>query len=300
MRNEGGIIPKCNLLIRDGEIAADCIAGRMENYEQSLSNGYSRRNFYKISLLTKGEGILYYADQIVTIKDHTLVFTNPMIPYAYESHTAEREHGFFCLFTNEFINGQLRGEHIAGSPLFKVSGTHALIPDQQTSLFLASVFERLTQEVQSTHCKPELLRAYLQLIIHEALKIEPSPKNVVNNSSVVRLTDLFLHLLDTQFLNLAPGEGPELQNANQYATQLSVHPNHLNRVLKASTGKSTTEHIAERMMIEARSRLLHGEQNISEIAYSLGFNHPSNFQTFFKRHAGQSANTFRKLNAANS
>lgn len=300
MKNGGIGIANCNLVIQGAGIPGGCYAGRMEDYVPSQNHDYSRRNFYKISLLTKGKGIFHYADHTITIKNHTLVFINPMIAYAYESFAQEKECGFFCLFTDEFINGQLRDEHIANSPLFKVGGTHALIPDDQTSSFLVSVFERLTAEAQSPDCKSELLRAYIQLIIHEALKIDPPQKHAVNNSASIRLTDLFLHLLDSQFLNLRPGEGPELQNVQEYAAQLSVHPNHLNRVLKAATGKSTTDHITERLMSEARIMLLHGEHNIAEIAYSLGFNHASNFQIFFKRHTGLSANSFRKLNAANS
>jgi AraC family transcriptional regulator, transcriptional activator of pobA len=300
MNNGSKEIANCNLVIQGVGIPGGCYAGRMEEYTQSQNHAYSRRNFYKISLLTKGKGILNYADHTVTIKNPTLVFINPMISYSYESFAEEKERGFFCLFTDEFINGQLRDEHIANSPLFKVGGTHTLIPDDQTSSFLVSVFERLTAEAQSLNCKAELLRAYIQLIIHEALKVAPPQNHAVSNSASVRLTDLFLHLLDSQFLNLIPGQGPELQNAQEYAAQLSVHPNHLNRVLKAATGKSTTAHITERLMSEARTLLLHGEYNIAEIAYSLGFNHASNFQIFFKRHTGLSANSFRKLNAANS
>lgn len=128
----------------------------------------------------------------------------------------------------------------------------------------------------------------------------PQQKTAVFNASKLRLTDLFLKLLDTQFMQNAANHSPDLWNAQQYALHLSVHPNHLNRVLKVATGKSTTQHISERILSEAKSRLLHGNQNIAELAYSLGFGHASNFQVFFKRHTGQSANAFRKQHAANS
>jgi AraC-like DNA-binding protein len=118
--------------------------------------------------------------------------------------------------------------------------------------------------------------------------------------SKLRLTDLFLKLLDTQFMQPESSHNANLWNAQQYALQLSVHPNHLNRVLKATTGKSTTQHIAGRILSEAKSGLLRGNQNIAELAYSLGFGYASNFQVFFKRHTGQSANAFRKQHAANS
>lgn len=300
MKTRLNYIRQDSLAIPNAAAETGYFAGKMENYSSSLSKGYSRRNFYKISLLVKGEGTLYYTDQEVLIKGYTLIFTNPMIPYAYESHAMESEQGYFCLFTEEFINGQLREGQLANSPLFKVGGTHSLPLDEKTAIFISNVFERLTDEAQSQECKPDLLRAYMQLIIHEALKMEPQQKSGAANTSKLRLTDLFLKLLDVQFMQNAPNRGPDFFNAQQYALQLSTHPNHLNRVLKAATGKSTTQHISERMLSEAKSRLLHGNQNIAELAYSLGFGHASNFQAFFKRHTGQSANTFRKQHAANS
>jgi AraC family transcriptional activator of pobA len=47
--------------------------------------------------------------------------------------------------------------------------------------------------------------------------------------------------------------------------------NHLNKVLKENTGKTTTEHIASRIIQEAKILLKQTDWNISEIAYSLGF-----------------------------
>lgn len=136
MKTRRNDIQECNLIIPKAIAEIGYFAGKMGNYTSSLSKDYSRRDFYKISLLTKGEGILYYTDQEVHIKGYTLLFTNPMIPYAYESYSKEREQGYFCLFTNEFINGQLREGELAGSPLFKVGGTHALPLDEKTAIFL--------------------------------------------------------------------------------------------------------------------------------------------------------------------
>jgi len=74
-----------------------------------------------------------------------------------------------------------------------------------------------------------------------------------------------------------------LRTAKDYAERLAVHSNHLNKVLKESTGKTTTEHISSRLIQEAKILLRQTDMNISEIAYSLGFEQLSHFSSFFKK-----------------
>jgi len=86
----------------------------------------------------------------------------------------------------------------------------------------------------------------------------------------------------------------KLKTANEFAVQLNVHTNTLNRALKESTGKTTTEWIAERMTKEAKALLQLSNWDIAEIAYSLGFEHSSNFIIFFKKQTDITPLQFRK------
>jgi len=72
-----------------------------------------------------------------------------------------------------------------------------------------------------------------------------------------------------------------------------VHVNHLNKVLKETTGKTTTEIISGRVLQEAKILLKQTDWNISEIAWSLGFEQLSNFSNFFRKHTSQAPNGFR-------
>lgn len=69
----------------------------------------------------------------------------------------------------------------------------------------------------------------------------------------------------------------------QYAEQLSVHENHLNHAVKEVTGKSPSQHIALRIMEEAKALLKNTDCSIAEIAYSLRFEYPSHFTSFLRR-----------------
>ncbi len=94
-----------------------------------------------------------------------------------------------------------------------------------------------------------------------------------------------------------PIDSPEniltLKSPADFAQNLSVHVNHLNRAVKEVTGKTTTNHIADRIVKEAKALLVHTDWNVSEIAYSLGFEYPTYFNNFFKKHTELSPKSLR-------
>jgi AraC-like DNA-binding protein len=108
-----------------------------------------------------------------------------------------------------------------------------------------------------------------------------------------RIISLFLELLERQFPIESPTQKLKLRSANEYAERLAIHVNHLNKVLKERTGKTTTEIISSRMIQEAKILLKQTDWNISEIAYSLGFEEVAHFSNFFKRQTSLAPLVFR-------
>lgn len=260
----------------------------------------NRRDFYKISIATKGTGILSYADKSIKMDKPSITFLNPLIPYAWQP-TSEDQAGFFCLFTEDFVNATLKNESLSQSPLFKVGGNHVFFPSEGSLKLLQSVFENMFREINSEYAnKYDLLRSYIQIVIHEAMKMQPPETFYQPANASERISTLFLELLERQFPIDAPSQTMKLKTANEFALQLNVHTNTLNRALKESTGKTTTEWIAERIAKEAKALLQFSNWNIAEIAYSLGFEHSSNFINFFKKQTNETPNHFRKENVYNA
>ncbi|WP_407491464.1 helix-turn-helix domain-containing protein [Elizabethkingia meningoseptica] len=75
----------------------------------------------------------------------------------------------------------------------------------------------------------------------------------------------------------------KLKSAVDYAQNLNVHVNSLNRALKTVTGKTTSELIADRLVQEAKALLSYTDWNINEIAFCLGFDDSAYFTNFFKK-----------------
>jgi AraC family transcriptional activator of pobA len=252
---------------------------------------YSRKDFYKICLTT-GKSIIHYADKSFDAEGTVLFFGNPHIPYSWETISTSYV-GYTCLFSEEFLKSD-RSESLQHSPLFKIGGTPILKITEQQRDFLSTLFQKMIEEQQTDYVyKDDLIRNYINLIIHEALKLQPSENFDQHRNASSRITSVFLELLERQF-PIEDTEKPlQLKTAQDYARNLNVHANYLNRAVKEVTGKPTTAHISERIIGEAKALLQHTDWNISDIAYALGFEYPTYFNNFFKKNTGTNPKNFR-------
>ena len=95
--------------------------------------------------------------------------------------------------------------------------------------------------------RADLIRNYVSIIIHEALRIQPPRNTAPVKNGATRISHLFLDLLERQFPIENSQEPLRLRTAQDYAKELSVHVNYLNRSLKEVTGKPTSAHISGRI-----------------------------------------------------
>ena len=110
-----------------------------------------------------------------------------------------------------------------------------------------------------------------------------------------RISTLFLELLERQFPIDDSRSTMKLRYASDFANLLNVHVNHLNRAMKETTQKTTTQIISDRILQESKILLHHSAWNVSEIAYPLGFTEATHFNNFFKKHMQISPLKFRKI-----
>jgi len=235
---------------------------------------YKRRDYFKITLCL-GDSKIHYADKVVEAKKNSLVFSNPHIPYKWE-HTAEVEGGYICIFNQHFFHqyGNLNQYSV-----FQPNGTHVFeLTDEQMKTATA-VYERMFQEINSDYIhKYDMLRTFVFELLHFAMKMQPSDnfeKQQVNASQ--RISTLFLELLERQFPIDDNHQKINLRSASDFAHQLNVHVNHLNRAVKETANKTTSQIVAERILQESKVLLKHSNWNVSEIAYALGFTEVTHF-----------------------
>jgi AraC family transcriptional activator of pobA len=243
---------------------------------------YSRKAYYKISMI-RGRNIAEYADKVIHVERNALLFATPKIPYHWIPQDMDQK-GHFCLFTSEFLVQSKSGVLLDELPIFRPGGCPLFELSDAEADEITLLFQKMKQEIASSYLyKYDLIRNYVMELIHYGQKLQPiSTYNTTHNASA-RVSSLFIELLERQFPVASPQHKISLRTAKDYADRLAIHSNHLNKVLKENTGKTTTEHITNRLIQEAKILLKQTDWNISEIAYSLGFEQLSHFSNFFKK-----------------
>lgn len=251
---------------------------------------YKRRDFYKI-MLVKGQSQVHFADKVVEIKKQALSFGNQQIPYKWE-HLDQIREGVYCIFNKHFFHDFSQFNNYE---VFQPNGAHIFeLTDEQADA-VSKIFERMQKEVESDYkYKYDVIRNLVFELLHFALKMQPSgnlEKQQINASQ--RISALFLELLERQFPIDDSHPKIGLRTASEFANQLNVHVNHLNRAVKETTQKTTSQLIADRVLQESKIMLKHSSWNVGEIAYSLGFGEVTHFNNFFKKHMETSPLKFR-------
>ena len=252
---------------------------------------YSRRDYYKITLI-RGRHLYHYADKTLEVNGSTLIFFNPTVPYTFETKDPDAT-GFFCIFREAFFSEYMRGS-LSELPMYAIGGKPAFVLNDQQDAQVSAVFEKMLTEIGTDYpFKYDLIRNYITEMVHYALKMQPADQLYLHADANTRIAAVFTELLERQFPIDSPTQQFRLRSAKDFADQLAVHVNHLNRALRLTTGKTTTAHISERLISEAKALLKHTDWNISQIGYSLGFDEPAHFNNFFRKQTNATPSSYR-------
>lgn len=254
---------------------------------------YNRRTYYKISLI-KGQNKVEYADKTIQISECAVLFASPKIPYSY-SNIGTEQAGHFCVFTKDFLPASKIGYELDNLPIFTPNSDFVFEISTEQFHEFEVVFQKMHMEINSDYMfKYDLLGNYVMELIHFGQKLKPVIPIEHHKTAASRTTALFIELLERQFPIENSSQLLLLKAPADYAGILGMHVNQLNRVLKQTTGKTTGEIIGSRIYQEARILLSHTQWNISEIAFSLGFEEVAHFSNFFKKYFKQSPQHFRE------
>lgn len=263
-------------------------------YKKTTVMPYNRRAYYKISMIS-GRNKAEYADKVVDIEQNALLFATPKIPYNWVPQD-DQQFGYFCIFTSEFLLPSKSGVILDELPIFQPGGYPIFQLSNEDAEEITAVFKKMYKEMSSDYAyKYDLLRNYILELIHYGQKLQPMTALYPSHTASARVSSLFIELLERQFPIESPHQKLKLRTAKDYADQLAVHVNHLNKVLKENTGMTTTTLISNRIVQEAKILLKQTDWNVSEISYSLGFEQLAHFSNFFKKQMQMAPVAFREL-----
>lgn len=261
-------------------------------YKKKPFMPYNRRAYYKISLIS-GRNKAEYADKVIDIEKNALLFATPKIPYHWLPQD-DNQSGYFCIFTDDFLIQSKSGVVLDDLPIFQPGGYPIFQLSDEESDDIRFIFKKMYNELSSSYVyKYDLLRNYVLELIHYGQKLQPITALYPSHTASARVSSLFIELLERQFPIESPHQKISLRTAKDFADRLSVHVNHLNKVLKENIGKTTTDIISHRVVQEAKILLKQTDWSVSEIAYCLGFEEVAHFSNFFKKQTSVAPAAFR-------
>jgi len=204
----------------------------------------------------------------------------------------EVHNGWVLLFTNDFFCvSEASREVLVTSGLFNnlLNFKPFLAPPEASARF-EYFLQPLRQEYEAPPLAmhEDMLRGWLQLFLIEAARAFArqldSPQETSRRVCLVR-----------RFQDLVERDFQTHPKVADYAGKLSITPSHLNDMVKKVTGQPASEHIKQRVIIEAKRRAFFGDTSAKEIAYALGFDTEAHFSKYFKANTGQTFSAYRKI-----
>jgi AraC-like DNA-binding protein len=155
------------------------------------------------------------------------------------------------------------------------------------STTLDSLCEIMLREYQEESINYQVIKHLLSALL---TKLEADSKKEyldtsASNRSQVITFNTFLKILESNYIR------PE--SADFYAEKLNMSTRNLNLISQSVFGKSITEIIETRKLIEARNLLLNSGKSVSEIGYELGYNEKSYFTRVFHKKTGVTPTEYR-------
>ena len=247
---------------------------------------FSDRKYFSITFQMH-QGRFYHGDKCFEVCQPSILFSEPFSPYAWE---ASDEPCYMLLFDDDFLEDEGR----AALSALREKKIPIWLISRDNKAYFSTILGRMYDAFQSKKKQDTmLLKNYLSIILYEISRLSTQTDVQCHKSAAQRLAELFLNLLDSQFpLNLKMGK-PILTTPSQYADRLCVHVNHLNKVIKGVTGKTTSETIAGRIIDEAIRLLQNTDLSIGEIGELLGFEGVASFSKFIRKNTGHCPKEYR-------
>jgi len=153
-----------------------------------------------------------------------------------------------------------------------------------TAVRLKAIFEMLIGLLSTPDTDPELILAHLNSLLTEINLAYFDTDKAPVNDHISKWIDFQIFVED----NLT--DHPTIKDI---AGKLALSTDSLYQIVKQHSGLSPKEFITNRLILEARRRISHGERaSVKELAFGLGFNDPDYFSRLFKKVTGKTISAF--------
>jgi AraC-like DNA-binding protein len=268
----------------------------------TLSNLFSRQNkinfrldkphrvdFFHILFITNGTGVHYIDFQPYNYKNGSILFIAKGQVHSFE--IIPDNDGFMILFTEAFLVKNMIHSDIIS--FYRLYNYHLHSPIIQPAEIGKNSFMDIICEMYEEYKFPDdvikenILRLLLKLLIVKAERIKCTLIPSERNSEWFIKFGIFRKHLERHFT--------ETRNAKEYAGMMNISYKYLNEICKSLTGDTAKGFIDKFAVLEIKRHLSMSDITVKELTYKMGFDEPTNFVKFFKKHTGYSPSQFKRI-----
>jgi len=253
-------------------------------------------DFYIISLARDSTGKVKYSygQQQYDFDEGTMLFMAPGQVFSFEADEDFKTSGWMLLIHPDYLWNTALAKAINQYEYFSYSVHEALHLSEKEETMVSGLIQNISQEYHSNIDKfsQTVIIAQLELLLTYAERFYQRQfitRKISNHKILDRLEGLLTSYFNSDAL-LKKG----LPTVQYIAETLNVSPNYLSGLLKMLTGRSTLQHIQDKLIDKAKEKLSTTVLSVSEIAYELGFDYPQSFSKLFKAKTNLSPLEFRQ------
>jgi AraC-like DNA-binding protein len=250
-----------------------------------------RHDFFQFLWLDEGRGTLQCDLVTYDFSGPTLAFFAPQRMHAWR-HAVEPR-GIMFGFPQSFFNADTDYPGLIGRlPYLQENGCPLLALAGRDAAEMSALFEQLLNEAaRELPGRDDIVHACITIILSRTRQHLVTREVVARSEpAAATLPQRFRVALDKNF--------PRLLKVSEYARLLQVSRSHLNEELRLHTGRSASDHIHDRLLLEARRLLVYSPMTVAQIAYELRFQDPSYFGRFFRQRMNLSPGAYREQEQA--
>lgn len=247
-----------------------------------------RHDFFEVLYLSKGSGFHVIDGNKYEIKPPCVFFMSP--GQAHKIEFSNDIEGYIYIFTPEFyLINQTNPNRLIEFPFFftiRQENRPLILESKEDVIFLEILFRKGIAEIgKGDGYSIDLLRSVLDLILTSCAIIYKIDENLLSKGRGHTVVKKFFQLVEENYhKNLT---------VNEYADKLAITPNHLTQTVTLLTGKTTSQIIKSKQVLEIKRLLVHTNLSVTEIAGRLNFPDQSYFTKFFKRETGSTPLQYR-------
>jgi len=242
-----------------------------------------RHDFFFILSLEYGKGHHEIDFTPYKVNDNSVFFLRPGQVHQLELKAGCT--GYLMEFSTGFYHPK---DKLSRLRLRKASHKTWCKPDSgRFEKLLAILKEMFGEYINREEGYQDVIKANLDIFIIEFIRQSTSSKVVpkIGNPYIQERLEEFLELLDNHITTH--------KQVSQYTDLMNLSAYQLNEITKATLGKTSSTLINEHIILEAKRHLLATTNQIKDIADQLGYEDPSYFIRFFRKHTGYSPDAFR-------